>query len=180
MLIQGLGDIWLLIQAGTTVIQKLRAAATTAPQEVKDLIDEAATFKAWLIQTQISIHTHGKILRQHDDVKAAIVRVFRRCGEMLDHLEMIANCYKSIVEKEGEAPGDERRRKQWLKAIDNAYKAYQRVKWTTEDEALRGLRHLLHEHEAHLQTVMSSLSMLVELGTFQKIMRSFSADLSRQ
>jgi len=180
MLIQGLGDIWLLVQAGTIVIQKLYAAATTAPQEVKDLIDDAATFKALLRQTEISIHKHGTILRQHDDVKAAIVRVFRRCGDMLDHLERIANSYESIVETEGEASGDERRRKQWLKAIDNAYKAYRRVRWTTEDGALRELRHLLHEHEGRLQTVMSSLSMLVKLGTFQKIMGSFWADLSRQ
>jgi hypothetical protein len=166
MLIQGLGDIWLLVQAGTIVIRKLHAAATTAPQEVKDLIDDAATFKALLRQTESSIYRHGTVLKRHNDVKAAIVLVFRRCGDMLDHLERIANAYENIVEREGEAPGDERRRRQWLKAIDNAYKAYQRVRWTTEDGALRELRQLLHEHEAHLQIVMSSLSMLVKSGTF--------------
>jgi hypothetical protein len=161
MLIQGLGDIWLLVQGATFALQTLKDAAKNAPREVKDLIEDVENLKLCLKGIEGVIDSQGAVLRPHDDIKKGMVQVLRRCAEMVDGLERIAASHKSIVQTEGEVSGEEAKRKQWLLAMDKAYRAYLRIKWTTMDAAITDIRTLLQQHMSALQMIMTSVAASV-------------------
>lgn len=161
MLVQGLGDIWLLVRAATFALQTLKDAAKNAPREVKDLIEDVANLKLCLKRIEGIVNNQGAVLKPHDDIKKGMVQVLRRCAEMVDGLERIAASHKSIVQTEGEVSEEEAKRKQWLLAMDKAYRAYLRIKWTTMDAAINDIRTLLQQHMSALQLIMQSVAASV-------------------
>jgi hypothetical protein len=164
MLIQSLGDVFVLVQLATFVVQTLNDAATKAPKQVKDLIDDASRLKRMLTNMETIIDRQGAALKPHDEIKQDMVQILIRCGEMVKGLEHIATSYESIAAKEGEGAGSESRAKQWLKAMNSLQVLYRRVKWTTVDAAVKDLRGLLQQHMQALQVIMQFLATSVEFN----------------
>jgi hypothetical protein len=142
MVINGLGDVYILVQITTTAVEKL-AAARHAPKEVRELIEDAHAFKTCVSEAHTTIHNNGAILKPHDGIKRSMVWLLKRCEETAGEMQKIALSYEDIVEKEGEATRADVVRNQWLRALKTGY---QRIKWTTMDEAVKELRTQLTQH----------------------------------
>jgi hypothetical protein len=141
-MINGLGDIFVLIQITAVVAKKLNAARH-APADVKDLIEDTEAFRSCVVDADDNIRRHGALLKGHDRLKANIVWILRRCDETAQKLHKIAIAYEGIVKEEGIATADETSRKQWARALKTVY---QSVKWTTIKDAVKDLRKELLHH----------------------------------
>lgn len=141
-MINGLGDIFVLIQITAVVAKKLNAARH-APADVKDLIEDTEAFRSCVVDADDNIRRHGAILKGHERLKKNIVWILRRCNETAQKLHKIVIAYEGIVQDEGVASTDETSRKQWAKALKTVY---QSVKWTTIKDAVKDLRKELLHH----------------------------------
>ena len=156
--VQALGDVWVLVQIATTVVQKLHAAATTAPKEVRELIDNTKYLESTLKHTKAALEEHGAILRSQDDVQEGLLIVLRNCGETLGDLKKVVKEYEKIVSEDGTTATAtvEKRRKQWADAFKTGYC---RIKWTTMDGTIDHIRKLMGQHFTALQLTISNLNL---------------------
>lgn len=161
MLIQGLGDIWVLVQGVTFMVRTLHAAVTKAPKQVQELLGDATHLKSLLLGIESMVNEQGAVLKPHDEIKRDMVQVLRRCGDMVTALEQIATSHQIIVDEEGEASEAESKAKQWLRAMNSPQGLYRRIRWTTMENAVRELRELLAQHMQALQVIMQFLATLV-------------------
>lgn len=152
-MINGLGDIFVLIQFTIVVAKKLNAARY-APADVKDLIDDTQAFSSVVVDADENIRKHGALLRGHDALKKNIVWILRRCDETVQKLHKIVVAYEGIVKDEGVATTDEASRKQWARALKTVYHS---VKWTTIKESVKDLRKELVQHIQILQFMSQQL-----------------------
>ena len=141
-MIQGLGDIFVLIQITTAVVKKLNAARY-APDEVKALIEDAEAFRSCVADVDDNIRRHGAVLKPHDGLKKNIVWILRRSEETAQKLYKIVISYEGIVKEEGVATAAETSRKQWTRAFKTVY---QSVKWTVLKDVVKDLRKELLQH----------------------------------
>lgn len=141
-MINGLGDIFVLIQLTTVVLKKLNAARY-APAEVKDLVDDTQAFLSVVVDADDNIRRHGGLLKGHDALKKNVVWILRRCDDTAQKLHKIAVAYEGIVKEEGVANVDEASRKQWARALKTVY---QSVRWTTIKDTVKDLRKELLQH----------------------------------
>jgi hypothetical protein len=163
MLVQGLGDIFLLVQSVKLLIETLHAAVRKAPKQVQGLLEDVAALERLIVAINSMVNEHGAVLKPHDDIKSGMVQILPRCGEMVEGLAQIASSYKIIVENEEEASEDESKANQWLRAMSSPRVLYLRVKWTTMENSIQKLRELLAQHMQALQTILQLLAASVQL-----------------
>ena len=146
-MINGLGDIYTLVQLTALVAQKLKASRH-APSEVLVLIDYVDRFKSCVARAEQNIRDYGAILKPHDGLKSDMVKLLQRCEETVSKLQRIATSYEKIVREEGAATEDVLSRKQWARALKTVYL---QIKWTTIGNAINDLRNQVSEHMQFLQ-----------------------------
>lgn len=159
-MIQGIGDVAVLVNLAVSVAQKLDRAVHKAPAEILDLKDDAQALELALKRVLAILREEGSLLRPHDDTKAALGAQFRRCGGLLEDLKKIVAEYEVVIVTNDGAPvGDEAtQRKAWLAASKKACQdAFLRLKWTTMDKVVSYFHNQLNEQLAVLNVTITCL-----------------------
>jgi hypothetical protein len=155
-----ISDIYLLVSLGGAVTKRLHSAEATAPQEVRRLILEVGYLQATLFLTRSMLEDHGAVLKQFDDLKDGILRVFERCEGTLRDLDFVAKEFERIrVDNQGIKTLGKDTKGSWEQAFKNYY--ITGTKWATMDDAINHIRQLLAEDFTALQLTMQSLKTFV-------------------